>query len=296
MPAPEKKQKYVKNELPYRLLVGVYEDSRASLREMGKRFNVSYHVAKSVLADLKKRYDIRYTLEIDETELGFTEGVLVTVKFGTKPGASFIREAVRKEFSIQGAYLAEGDFDLLLYVVGADNPAFQRWQWNFRVKLSRYRPTLKFANISTQTLGFFPLRNELIRETTLLSESEKSVLVALNDNSKIRLSELARRLRITPDRAAYVIKKLRKMNIIRRFTALTQNPDKRIFYAYGASLIPIEGHRALSVAMARGILEEDLHEVANDYAVVANANGGYDAFYVCAFKNGEDLSMRGPTC
>ena len=294
MPASIKTQNYVKNELPYRLLMSAYEDSRASLREVGKRLNISYHVVKSVLKELEEKYDILYTLEIDETELGFTEGVIVTIKFGIKPGTDFIKETVRKEFFIQSAYLAEGDFDLLLYVVGVDNPDFQGWQWNFRVKLSKYKPTMKFANINSQTLGFFPLRNELIRETVLLSKTEKAVLVRLNDNSKVRLSELAKKLRIKPDRVVYIIKKLKKMGIIKRFTALTQNPNKRIFYAYGVSLIPVEGHKALSIAMARAILDEDLHETVNDYSIVANANGGYDAFYFCAFNNGEDLSKRGP--
>jgi DNA-binding Lrp family transcriptional regulator len=294
MPASKKKQEYVKNELPYRLLVSVYEDSRASLRGIGKRLGVSYHVVKSALRELEGRYDIRYTLEIDETELGFTEGIIVTIKFGIKPGTDFIKETVRKDFFIQSAYLAEGDFDLLLYVVGVDNPDFQGWQWNFRVKLSRYKPTMKFANINTQTLGFFPIRSELVKETAELSKSEKAVLVALNENSRVRLTEMAKRLRITPDRAVYIIKKLRKMGIIKRFSALTQNPNKRIFYAYGVSLIPVEGHKALAAAMAKEILKEDLHETVNDYSVVANANGGYDAFFICAFKNGEDLSKRGP--
>ena len=164
----------------------------------------------------------------------------------------------------------------------------------FGSELSKYKPTMKFANINSQTLGFFPLRNELIRETTVLSKSEKAVLVKLNGNSRIKLSGDGKEAQDNPGSGRVHNQEAQKMGIIKRFTALTQDPNKRIFYAYGVSLIPIEGHSALRLALARSILEEDLHETVNDYALVANANGGYDAFYICAFKNGEDLSKRGP--
>ncbi|VVB77155.1 Winged helix DNA-binding domain protein [uncultured archaeon] len=294
MPANKKTQEYVKNELPYKLLMSVYHDSRASLREIGKELDISYHVISSSLRELEERYELIYTLDLDETKLGFTEGILITIKFGIKPSTDFIKEKIKKDFFIQSAYLAEGDFDLLLYIVGVDTADFQQWQWQFRVSLSKYKPTLKLANVSSQTLGFFPLRSDLIKETTLLSKSEKAVLVMLNDNSRVKLRDIVMKLKITPDRVVYIIKKLKKMGIIKRFTALVQNPSKRIFYAYCVSLIPVEEHSKLIIDMAHAMLKEDLRETVNDYAIVANTNGGYDAFYLCAFKNGEDLSKRGP--
>jgi DNA-binding Lrp family transcriptional regulator len=294
MPAKRKTQEYVKNELPYALLMSLYEDSRASLRGLGKRFRISYHVVNSVLEELEGRYDIKYTLELDETKLGFAEGKIITIRFGIKPGIDFIKERIRKDFFIQDAYLAEGDFDLLLYVVGVEPTDFQKWQWTLRVSLSRYKPVLKFSNVSTRIIGFFPIKSSLIRESKELSKGERAVLALLNDNSRMRLSEIAKRLRMSPDKVVYLIKKLREMGAIKRFTALTQNPDKRILYAYGSYVIPTEGHKELAIAMAKEIVNEDFHETVNDYAITADMNGNYDFFAICAFKNGETLSRRGP--
>ncbi len=293
MPAKRKTQNYVKNDLPYALLMSLYEDSRASLRGLGKRFKISYHVINSVLEELEDKYDIKYTLELDETRLGFVEGKIITIKFGIKPGIDFIKERIRKDFFIQDAYLAEGDFDLLLYVVGVEPKDFQKWQWTLRMGLSKYKPALKFSNVSSRIMGFFPIKSSLIKESEELSKGERAVLMLLNDNSRMRLSDIAKRLKMSPDKVVYLIKKLKEMGAIKRFTALTQNPDKRILYAYGAYMIPTEEHIELAITMAKEIVNEDLHETVNDYAVTADMNGNYDFFAVCAFKNGETLSRRG---
>jgi len=294
MPAARKTQEYVKNELPYKLLMSIYENSRASLREIGKKLNISYHVVHAVLKDLESRYQIVYTLDLDEGKLGFAEGRLITIKFGIKPSIDIIKQTIKKEFFIQDAYLAEGDFDLLLYVVGVDPRDFQRWQWNLRVALNKYRPELKFSSVSLRFLGVLPLRNDLIKESKVLSDSEKVVLTMLNDDSRIKLSHIVKKLKITPDRATYIIKKLCAMGIIKKFTSLVQNPDKRIFYAYCVSLMPSEKHTELIKALANEMIKEDMHETVNDYALAINTNGDYDMVHLCAFKNGEDLSRRGP--
>lgn len=294
MPAKEETKEYVEKELPYRLLMKLYKNSRASLRELGKELNISYHVIHSVLKNLEKKYDIIYTLELDETKLGFTEGRIITVKFGNKPNIDHLKEMLQKDIFVQAAFLAEGDFDLLLYVVGLAQRDFQSWQWNLRVMLSEYKPTLKSASISGSTVGFLPLRNELIKECTVLSNTEKNILISLNENSRLKISAICKKLKTTPNRTIYIIKKLKKLGFIKKFSCLTQRSDKKIIVAYGTLLIPIKEHMELAVKFANELLKEDLHEPINDYVLDISTNGSWDMFRMCAFNDGEVLLKRGP--
>lgn len=293
MPASKETREYVEKELPYKILMHEYRNSRSSLRELGKSLGISYHVVQSVLKQLEVRHQIKYTLELDEAKLGFAEGRIITIRFGIKPGIDFIKERIGRDIFIQDAYLTEGDFDLLLYAVGLSQADFQRWQWNLRVSLSSFKPTLKFASVSGKVVGFLPLRNALIRESEVLSTTEKDILEMLNDNSRARLSEMTKKLKISPNRVVYVIKKLQKMGIIKRFSALSQTSDKKTIAAFGISLMPTSAHVNLVNRFASELLKEELHESANDYCLIVDSNGYYDAFDICLFENGESLLKKG---
>jgi DNA-binding Lrp family transcriptional regulator len=294
MPASRETQEYIEKELPYKMLMQLYKNSRASLRKLGKDLGISYHVVRSVLKQLEEKYKLSYKLQIDETKLGFMEGQMITIKFGVRPSVDFLKNIAHKDIFIQEAFLSEGDFDLILYAVGLGPRDFQRWQWKLRTDLSEYKPVLKVATANSNSVGFLPLRSELLRETTVLSKIEKQVLVLLNDNSRMRISEIAEKTKTSANRIIYILKKLKIIGIIKNFTTLTQTPDKRLFCAYGVYLIPIKEHIVSAREFARELLNEDFHESVNDYALIANTNGEYDVFYICAFKGGEILSKRGP--
>ena len=228
MPAELKLQEYVKNELPYRLLKELYKNSRVSLRGLARELGVSHHTVAKTLERLEREYDIAYTLEINEAALGFSEGKLITIKFETMPDRDKLVQRFRKDTFIQDAYLCTGDFDAILYVVGLTPQDFQRWQFNLRVDLSQYNPILKFSSVNDYTVGFFPLRNEIIQSSTVLTDTEKRILCLLNDNSRIKLSELIKMGKTTQMKTVYLLqKKFREKGIIKRVTALIQKPEKR---------------------------------------------------------------------
>ncbi|MDE1873508.1 MAG: winged helix-turn-helix transcriptional regulator [Candidatus Micrarchaeota archaeon] len=294
MPASKEIQEYVEKELPYKILMHIYEDSRAPLRELGREVGISHHTISKVLRELEKKYDIRYTLDLDLHALGFHTGKLVTIKFGRTPNTDFLKKRLQGDFFVQDAYLASGDFDLLLFVVGLTPEDFQRWQFMLRVELSAYKPAVNVSDMNMYMDGFLPVRNELIRSSETISEVEKRVLIALNDNSRIKMKELAKTTKLSPTSIFYIMNKLKTNGVIKKYTALTQNPSKRLLMAYSVRLTPIREHSSLSLNMAKAIVAENYHEVTNDYCVVANTNGAVDTFYICTFKDGESLSKRGP--
>ena len=193
-------EKYVEEELPYQLLMQLYENSRTPLRRVGRTVGISHYTISKVLRRLEARYDINYTLELDPHALGFSTGKLIMIRFGIVPDVAFLKKLFNESedsIYVQDAYLATGDFDLVLYVVGLTPEDFQWWQFNLRVKFSKYKPRFSFSDVSLNVDGFFPLKSELIKKSERLTNVEKKILVMLNDNSRIRIESIAKKSRLT---------------------------------------------------------------------------------------------------
>ncbi len=293
MPPSKRTKEYVENELPYKILMQIYENSRASLKELGRKLGISYHVVAKVLERLEHDSDIRYTVEVDEKKLGFAEGRIVLIKFGSAPSIDSLKERLQKDIFVQNAYMASGDFDLLLYVVGLNEHEFGSWQFKLRSEMSEYRPIVSASTIFASVIGFFPLRSEILEKSEVLSPLEKRILKLLNEDSRLKLRELVKRAKTTQMRVIYSIKKMKQMGIIKRFTALSQKPDKRLIVAYSVSQFPDDKHKDTRLRFWKEMLDENLKEVVNEYAIITDTVGAFDAIYVCAFNGGEEMSKRG---
>ncbi len=128
----------------------------------------------------------------------------------------------------------------------------------------------------------------------MLSHSEKQILVQLNNNSKEKLSEIARKLKVKDlDRLLYIIRKLKNNGIIKSFSALTQNPDKTLFYAFSVYVNPSEQHGTLVKKFNEEIFKEGNNAV-NTYSFIVSTQGFCDALYLCVFRDGEELAKKGP--
>lgn len=293
MPISIEIREFVKKELPYELLKELYKDSRVSLKTVARKHHLTFHRVAHALKDIESKYGLTYTLWLNERLLGFSEGRIITIKFGEPPPIDVLKSRLAKDIFVQNAYLASGDFDLLMHVVGLNNEEFQIWQFKVRKEFSRYKPTFKFSTLNSFAVGFLPLRNELIVESIVLSSLEKKILTLLNSNSRIRLKELVKATKSSQMRVIYTIKKLRERGIIRRFSTFTQSTDKKILMAYLFSVMPVEEHNRLYLDVCKEIVNEDLHEVTNDYYLISDINGSFDSLYMGSFRSGEDLSKRG---
>ncbi|MDE1850708.1 MAG: hypothetical protein KGH71_04420 [Candidatus Micrarchaeota archaeon] len=287
------KKEFIEGELQYSLLLSLYKNSRKPIKALARELSVSNHLIKKVIEDLEQKYGIEYILDVDFEKLGFAESRLITIKFEKAPNSEVLKEMIMKDIFVQGAYIASGDFDLLLFVSGLSSKDFRSWQYNFRIKVSDYSPIIKFSAVNFFTMGFFPIRNELIDESTVLSEQEKRLLKLLNSNSKIKIKDLVVQGKTTQMKVLYFLKKMKEQGIIRKFSALTQNPDKRIFLAFGYTLTLSKAHDILWKEFARK-LEVDKKSIINDYSIITDTNGYYDNFDMCAFKDTTILNEKGP--
>jgi len=294
MPASLEKQAYIKNELPYELLKALYNNSRLSLRDLAKQHGVSHHVVSSLLKRLEKDYGIVYTLELDENKLGFANGRIVTIKFKNKPDIEIIKEKLLNDPFVQDLYLADGDFDLIMYVSGITEEEFKVWQWHFREYFNKYMPLLRTSTLTTKYVGFMPLRNKAIMNSPNLSEFEKRVLAIFNENSREKISEIAKKVKVKDlDKVIYVIKKLKERGVIKRFTAITTKPGKGIVQAFGAITNPSDSHRNYVINFYNEVVNEEKHQLASDYILITDTLGYFDGFNIASFSRGEDAEKRG---
>ena len=91
----------------------------------------------------------------------------------------------------------------------------------------------------------------------------------------------------------YSMKKFRERGIIRRYSALTQNPEKKVFFAYTLANTPGKSHGKLLLSFFEEVVNEDLHEITNDYGLMIDVVGAYDSLFICDFVDGEVLAKRG---
>ena len=293
IPASRKTREYVEKELPYKLLMCIYENSRASLKELGRKAGITYHVVASTLEKLEKEYNIKYTLHLDEEKMGFSGSRIITIKFGNPPNIDYLKALLQKDSFVQNAYLATGDVDLLLHVVGLNEQDYGVWQYKLRMDMADYKPAMSSAVVYSNLVGFFPLRNELVEKCDVLSDVEKRVLKLLNENSRMRLSEIIKKAKVSQMRVIYSIKKMKEMGIIKRFTALSQNPQKRLIVMYAHSQTFNDKHIATRRRYWEEMMTEDFHEGVNEYVFAADVVGSYDGVYICVFENGETMLKNG---
>ena len=294
MPASLEKQAYIKNELPYELLKALYNNSRLSLRDLAKQHGVSHHVISYLLKRLERDYGIVYTLELDENKLGFANGKIVTIKFKNKPDIELIKERLLNDPFVQDLYLAEGDFDLIMYVSGITEEEFKVWQWHVRKYFNKYMPLLRTSTLTTKYVGFMPLRNKAIMNSPNLSEFEKKVVAILNENSREKISEIAKKVKVKDlDKIIYVIKKLKERGIIKKFTTITTKAGKGIIQVHGAINNPSDNHHNYVINFYNEVVKEEKHQLASDYILIADTLGYFDGFYIASFGRGEDAEKRG---
>jgi DNA-binding Lrp family transcriptional regulator len=292
MAGPESKD--AKIDVPYKILMSLYRDSGARIKQLSKELKLPRYKVAKTLDELDDRYKIAYTLQLDESKLGFSEGRIVTIKFGAAPDMEAIRRRLKEDIAVQDAYLAMGDFDLLIYAVGMSHKDYLHWQWHMRVDFGEYKPVLKSASADNYHIGFFPLSRKLIEKSPVLSDLERKILVNLNENSRIKLKDLIKKCRSTQMRIIYALKKLEDRKIIRRYSGLVQETDKRIILAYTESVIPIKRRAHIQRAFYDEVSKENYNEASNDYCVFVDTSGAYDALFVCTFEDSEALYKKGP--
>lgn len=297
MSATSAQRKRIGKTLPHELLRMLYLDSRVPMKQLGGKLGFSGNTAARYLSMYGRRYGIRCTIDVDMGLLGFSESRIVAIRFENKvPEIGLLKRVLEKEPFVQNAYVATGDFHLVLHVVASDHLEYNRWLYRMRFGFSRYKPRVMVSTLDGIVEGFLPARPALIGKSGRLSSPERKLLCRLIEDSRTRVKDLAKVAGISEMGVIYTISKLKERGVIRGFTSCIQNPEKRLFLFYMVNLIPNEDHhpKALLRFLDRIIDEENPEDVTNDYALVCETSGSSDILFFCNFRDGITMSRRGP--
>lgn len=297
MTASKDERSNIEAHLPHDMLKELYLNSRVSIKELERKFGISHHTLSKCLKECEEKYGLTYTLDIDTSRLGFSEPRIITVKFQESvPEIELLKKTLEKDPFVQNAYLAAGDFDLILHIVAFGQANYIGWLFGFRVKFSHYKPVVKVVTLDDVAEGFMPINSIAIKRSDVINESEKALLLKLTENSRKKVKHLAKETGLSQMKIIYLMKSLYDKKIIRKFTTCIQRPDKRIWMFFTISLMPSEDHKPqlqtrLINEIARG---EDERGITTDYSVVYDTSGHFDSVLFCNFKSGIELEHRGP--
>jgi DNA-binding Lrp family transcriptional regulator len=274
----------------------LYIDSRIPISALTEKIGISHQTVVKYVDELEKEYELIYTVDVDTSKLGFSEPRIITLKLEGMPDKEKLIQRFKSYRFVQNAYLAKGDFDIVMHVILPRNESYSGWEYTMRIELNRYNPRMKVATLNDFTEGFLPIREELIKMSNVLDKNEKKVLLLLVKNSRMKLKDLVKMSGLSQMKVIYSIKKMRKAGIIKRFTATIQTPGMGLFVFSGVSLIPTETHHSnfLKQLLLEIISNEHKDNLPTDYSVVCDTSGHFDSVNFLCFANGDLMYKRGP--
>lgn len=205
--------------LSRRILRELCIDSRVTISELSRKLGVSRPMIARHIESLERELGLSYALELDYRKLGLVKMYLYYVKFTRKPNAAELRSFLEKSDRVQLALSTRGQFDLAVFAYQGDEEEFAIWDQQFILGFPKCGVYARKSDIDVINFGFVPLDSNAI-EGSSLKDSQKKMLLVLNQNSRIRIRELADKLGMSEDLATYHMQKLMKSGIIKRFTAI----------------------------------------------------------------------------
>ena len=90
-------------------------NAQMPISELAKKLRLSPSATRYVVERAEKKYAIKYFVEIDTELLGYRNYITLVHFIDKVPAISFIKEALKNEFSIQIAFTTKGKYDLIFF-------------------------------------------------------------------------------------------------------------------------------------------------------------------------------------
>lgn len=261
------------------------QNSRISITEMSEKLGVSRKTIGDKLKKIEKELEIKYTLELDEIALGLTNPHLVLVKFSKKPDYASIKKILSESHIPQIVAKMDGTYDLFIYANAESASEYVYWDKTTQITLSKYRAIWHSSDLAFRHLGFFPIRNELL-ERLKIPEVYKRLILLLNENVRMSMKEMSKRMEMKPSTLAYNLEKLLKTGYIKRFTITTHDlPDISIMSIFNKYIIG-EGFEEDSMKMRKEItFRDDKMPMISRCLLSAQLIGSYDFVFMGAYDS-----------
>ena len=140
------------------------------------------------------------------------------------------------------------------------------------------------SEVTFKRFGFFPLTSRTISHSRL-PERQKSMLKLLNDNSRISLSEMARRMNMNYKTLLYSFRELLKTGYITRFTTIMPMRKEITVMAVFIKYLSMREDANLRINSSRLFTSDSDNPLVSKYLIKTSLLGTYDSFYVGVFDS-----------
>lgn len=202
-------------------------NSRVTITELSEKLGASRPIISRRIESLERELGLHYTLDLDYKALGLGEMVVYYISFKKKPPDSVVEDFLKNSPMVQLAVRTKGDFDLVMFVLASIDEKFAIWDLNVGLALSDYGASVNKSDIDIWNHGVIPM----VRETIEGMGEEpiyRKLLLALNDNSRAPIREIAKQLKMNEEIVRYYLNKLVKTDKIRRFTTVMTKPENHV--------------------------------------------------------------------
>ncbi len=210
------------------LLRELSENSRTPVTTLAKRLKCSRNTVINNIKAVEREFSLFYTIEFTNDKIDTVQSRLWSVKLGIKPDKEDLKRMLQNYKPIRFAAATEGDFDLVMRIISESDEDYAHFAMKLSRQLLAYKPTIKPSNIILPHFGFMPISNDIIERLDLsdagLDKLDKGIIMLLNENSRISLASMAKRLNCSMETIRYRFRKLQKSGLIRRFTIVMRKP------------------------------------------------------------------------
>ncbi|MDE1825705.1 MAG: hypothetical protein KGH61_01430 [Candidatus Micrarchaeota archaeon] len=238
-----------REELKSKMLKLLSINGRMSIGNLGKNLKITKPSAYHLFLETVKEYDLKFVPEIDMSkiwryefiklsrmrtkkeildeaieeipEAGFEEYVVMFKFLGKQPKEEEILKAVGGSHMPQFIATLSGKYNLMMYIVARDYEAMNRFIVEFSKRLKK--PLVSELNRIEGSLGFFPLRNELMQDFNI-SETYLSLLLGLNEDGRQEFISIAKKFKKEQQGMVYAMDRLKRTGILRRVTYYEGKP------------------------------------------------------------------------
>jgi len=270
------------------IIEGLSEDSRAYLKTIAERAGCSIQTVSNRLNKLYPALGLRHSVEINLPKAGFPLQFFVKAKLseGTSFDSSSFSEAVSSIPFVQFAALTKGDFDLLLWCVARSNEEYLgAVEWPLRMRFDRFFSDWSSHPVLHNRAGFLPVDNSLV-ELMDVPGRKKTLLKLLNNDSRMALTDLSKKLMVTEPTSEYHLKRVKPF--VKRFTSFFEGKGEfmhlvRFIQSKGTE----EEYQVYGRRVSKMYLKSD-PRLFNRMVSASAVSGGMDVVFIENFTSLED--------
>ncbi|MCL5099948.1 MAG: winged helix-turn-helix transcriptional regulator [Candidatus Marsarchaeota archaeon] len=285
------------DELSTRIITELSMNSRIAVGELARMLGIKRERVLYRVNQLRKLYKMKYTIEMKPDTFGFQRYLLLAKFPRGKPDPERLRELLGKNPRVQLAATAEGDYNLMIYVLAESNTALEDTiyemrsssvfanapgTWNVSYLIEPYGWYMPFRD------EFFTLLKERIwrrskdsprRQPGQLLHSEYAVMKELNKDAATNFADIDREYGLKEGNARYTYEKLLGKQTIKRATITMEGlPLKYLEFIYLVQR-NIPAFNSTRIEFLENITDETQYST-NKYAYVANSSSPYGIILV----------------